>query len=92
MTFFTKVQDVFEITVAVLVLVLPKDWGTDLRIRIGDKIQLRTPDGSIFTTRVYGVELVKKVNDHCVAGIMLPGEISRSDIPKQTEIWLGEAS
>ncbi len=89
MVFFTRVQDVLEISGRGAVLVLPKEWDTDLRIRIGDRIQLRTSDGRVFDTRINGVELINTTHG-CLAGIMLPREISRSDIPNQTEIWLSE--
>ena len=89
MTFFTRVRDVFEVTGRGAVLVLPRDWGTDLRIRVGEKIQLRTPEGHVFDTQINAVEFVK-TTDGCLTGIMLPLEISRFDIPDQTEIWLSE--
>ena len=92
MTFFTRVQEVFEINGHGTVLVLPKEWGSDVRIRIGDNIQLRTPEGKVFDTRIHGVELVKTTDKGCVGAITLPGEISSSDIPKLTEIWLTETS
>jgi hypothetical protein len=90
MTFFTRVQDVFSVSGRGTVLVLPDNWGTDLQIRVGEKIQLRTPDGRVFDTQINGVEFVKRAAGACVAGIILPREISRSDIPETTEIWLSE--
>jgi hypothetical protein len=90
MTFFTKVQDVFSVSGRGAVLVLPAEWGTDLRIRVGDKIQLRTPGGRIFDTQINGIEFVKRAIGRCVLAIMLPREISPTDIHEQTEIWLSE--
>jgi hypothetical protein len=89
MTFFTKAQDVFEIPGRGAVLVLPKDWGTDLKIRLGENIQLRTPDGRVFDTRIRGIEMIRTVSGG-LAGIMLPNEVPLSDLSPQTEIWLSE--
>jgi hypothetical protein len=89
MTFFIRVHKVFEIPSRGVVLVLPKDWGSDLRIRVGDRIQLRTPEARVFDTRIHAVELIK-TTDGCLAGIMLPREIAKSEIPTQAEIWPSE--
>ena len=87
MTFFARVQDVFEITGRGVVLVLPKAWDRDIRIGVAEKIQLRIPDGRTLDTRIHGIELINTTAG-CLAGILLPLEISRSEISSQTEIWL----
>ena len=90
MTFFTKAEDVFEIPGRGAVLVIPKDWGdSGLKIKVGENIQLRTAEGRVLDTRVYGIELIKTTSG-CLAGIMLPREIPLCELSAQTEIWLSE--
>jgi len=85
-----KAEEVFEVSGRGAVLVLPKDWGgTDLKIKAGEKIQLRTSDGRVLDTRIHAIEFVKG-DEGCQAAIMLPPEIRRSELSAQTEIWLSE--
>ena len=89
MWFLGKVQESFDITDRGTVLVLPKEWGTGARIRIGQPIQLRTPDSRVIETRIDGIELVKSTGGSLV-GVVLPRGIFRADVPIQTEIWVIE--
>ena len=90
MTFFTTVENVLKVSGRGAVLALPENWGRDVRIRVGDKIQLRTPDGQVFDTQITGIELLKRAVGPCVAGIICSREISAALIPTNTEIWLAE--
>ncbi len=50
------------------------------RARVGDAIVLRRPDGSTLRVRVCEVT-------HPHRDILLPADITKSDIPPGTEIW-----
>ena len=79
------VEDTFAITSRGLVLVpgiLPK--GNE-RFRVGDPIELRTPDGSAIATRIGGLEMICP-NPRGDLVIMLK-ELAKTDVPIGTEVW-----
>ena len=57
----------------------PGEWGIG-QARVGDAIVLRRPDGSTLRANVREVT-------HPHRDILLPDDISKSDIPPGTEIW-----
>jgi len=57
----------------------------DERIRAGDLIELRKPDGSAIATRIGGLELVCP-NPRGDVVIMLK-ELAKTDVPIGTEVW-----
>jgi hypothetical protein len=89
MTFFTTAENVFQISARGVVLVLPKNCGTNVTVRVGEKIQLRTPKVSIIDTKIYGVELIKTTAGG-LTGLVLPREVAPAEVSAQTEIWLTE--
>lgn len=88
MMLFGKVDDVFIINGRGCVVVF--SWLTDnVRVRVKDQIQLRTPDGNLRDTYIAGVETMcgPKV-DWSKLGICLPKDIGKQDVPRGTELWL----
>ena len=57
------------------------------RVRVNDKIQLRTPTGNIIDTYIAGIEHAK-TKDGSRYPIQLPHQMTKEDIPPGTEIWL----
>jgi len=62
--------------------------GSEHTVRVGDKIQLRTPDGPVIDSEILGIELIKKIEGRCQEAYMLPGHLPQTKVPLGTEIWL----
>ena len=82
-----KVEDVFDITGRGCVLASVVPDGLDFKIRAEDRIQLRTPSGRLVETHIASIELLKIRDGPCRMAIMLPRELTKSDVPVGTEIW-----
>ena len=83
-----KVEDVFDIgRGCVLAPVIPD--GLDFRIRLKDRIQLRTPSGPAVETHIASIELLKPLGGGpCRMAIMFPRDLVKGDVPVGTEVWL----
>jgi len=87
--FVAKVEDVFEIKGRGVVIALDSDtWVPNAKIRNKDKIQLRTPDGRILDTEIASIEFLCGPKVHCKTAVLLPANISKEQVPQETEIWL----
>jgi len=89
-TLLAKVVDSFDIA-SRLCVVLFRFQAEDGRIRVKDRIQLRTPRGQIKDTYVTGIEHVKHnilyPIDRSIIGISAAA-VWKKDAPPGTEIWL----
>jgi translation elongation factor EF-Tu-like GTPase len=58
-TFISKVEDIFQISGRGCVVVpgIPKDGG--FRLKVGDPLLLRRPDGTELSTTLRGIEMVE---------------------------------
>jgi hypothetical protein len=86
-TLFAKVESVFQIPgrgTAVVPALL-----SNLCVRAGSLIQLRTPGGQVRETHVASVELISGLEKSRLA-FMLPRDVAKQDVPEGTEIWLKE--
>jgi translation elongation factor EF-Tu-like GTPase len=85
------VEDTFQISGRGCVLVPgPSAEEGSQRIRIGDRVCLRKPDGCSFDTTIAGVEMIGHRSRPKVitAPILLPGDVTKGDVPIGTEVWL----
>lgn len=83
-----KVEDTFHISGRGCVIVPAIPEGLDFRIRAKDQIELRTPDGRVFQTHIASVELAKPQDGSpCRMVIMLLPDITKQDVPAETEVW-----
>jgi hypothetical protein len=64
---------------------LPKD--PQRTIRVGDKIELRRPDGTRVSTILAGIEHAKMLNGVSQWPLRLPNSIGTIDVPVGTEVW-----
>jgi hypothetical protein len=87
MRYFSSVEDVFTIAGrgCVVVPVIPSD--VSFEIHNGDSIQLRNSSG-VVNANIASVELLKPVAGPCRMAFLLSGDISKSDVPSETEIWV----
>jgi hypothetical protein len=76
------VLDVFEITGRGCVVVHGPPGDPGLRLRTGDGVLLKRPDGSEIRTTVRGTSMGNGDPDSLLA------DIRREDVPLGTEIWL----
>ncbi len=65
-----------------------ENCGLDFQLHTRDSIQLRNPDGRILDTHIAGIEILcgPRVIDRMA--FLLPGNIRKEDVSKETEIWL----
>lgn len=85
------VEDAFQIAGRGCVLVPgPSAEQGSQRIRIGDGLRLRKPDGNSFDTVIQGVEMIGRRPRPKVitAPILLPRDVKKGDVPTGTEVWL----
>jgi hypothetical protein len=57
------------------------------RIRVGDKIELRRPEGSCISTVIAGIEHAKLLRVGSTWPLRLPESIREGDVPVGTEVW-----
>ena len=67
-------------------------WLSDFRIKAGDPVQLRSPNGRVKDTHIAAVELLKQRRGECRIALLLSREIAitRDEIGEGTEIWVSE--
>jgi len=88
-TYLFNVEEVFWITGRGLVII-PGPWPQDskARIKVGNLIEIRRPDGSTVASQITGVELAKQAKGPCCLALVLNQQITQDDVPKSSEIWL----
>jgi translation elongation factor EF-Tu-like GTPase len=89
MTFLSKVEDTFHISGrgCVIVPVVPRST-LDFHLRVQDSIQLRNPYGKVLDTYIAGIERVCGPTVKGRMAFLLPADVTESEVPKGTEIWL----
>jgi len=89
MLFLSEVEDTFTVTGrgCVIIPAVPRP-DCNFRLRAKDPIQLRTPDGRVIDTCIASIELVCGPAVKCRMVFLLPHGITKTDVPKGTEIWL----
>ena len=87
-TFISKTEDVFQITGRGCVVApgIPKS-SPDLKIKIGDTVILKRPDGSEIETTIRGIEMVGRVSLAFIP-VLLGSEITKDMVPVGTELWI----
>jgi translation elongation factor EF-Tu-like GTPase len=65
-------------------------WLSDLRVQVGDRVQLRSPNGRVKDTSIAGVELLKQTDGECRTAFLLSREvvITKEELGEGTEIWV----
>jgi len=82
-----KVEDVFEIRGRGTVVT--PIWLSNLEVRSGDPIELRTSDGRVQKTRIAAVEFTYRgPGAGCRTAFILARDIAKQDVDLGSEIWL----
>ena len=66
---------------------IPVDRKT-LKIKVGETIELRRPDGHVIKTMIEGLMMVCRTPEAPPIPIALPKRFRKEDIPVGTEIWI----
>src|SRR5260221_11493122 len=92
MMFFCQVEETFTVPGrgCVIVPAMPPS-DLDFRLHARDSIQLRNPSGQVLDTYIASIEMVCGPAVDRMA-FLLPGNVSKFDIPKGTEIWLSDSA
>jgi hypothetical protein len=82
------VTDCFHITGRGLVLI-PGLEPNDSRVKPGQHVLLRLPDGTTITTRIIGLEhVLRRPEVLLTRPIMLPLDVGQDNVPIGTEVYL----
>lgn len=83
-----KAESVFEVSTRGTVIV--PAWLSDVKVRNGIPIQLRSPNGSTTNTRIASVEMLKVAGGPCRAAFMLRPDIRKQELQEGSEIWISQ--
>ena len=88
--FICRIDDVFQIAGRGCVVTpgIPKD--ADLRLKVGDPLLLRRPDGSDLRTILRGIEMGGSPEFPGIP-ILLGAEVSKEQVPVGSELWTPSA-
>ncbi len=88
----SKVDDVFDLdeTGCVLAPGIPVNIKPNSRIKVGDELELRFPDGRKKLTHVAGLMTLCGTPSEPPIPIGLPKEFTKANIPLKTELWVEE--
>jgi len=81
--FLFKVQHTFAITGRGLILTSDVILGT-IRVRIGDKIKIVTPDNKVIEPTVKGIAFANPID------ILVDQNVAKDDVPIGSEVWLNK--
>jgi hypothetical protein len=90
MKLYSSIQDIVKIKERGFVVVT-KIPEKEVRIRVGDGIQLRNPDGRVLNTKVSDIghiKLLESRSDLFSWHLQFPPDIGLNDVPVGTEIWI----
>lgn len=85
-----KIDTVFEIRGRGVVIV--PVWLSDLKVRVGTTIQLRSANGNIKDTEIAAIEFLKSKGQGGRIAFMLRKDVQREEIAEGMEIWLNEGN
>jgi hypothetical protein len=80
------VEDIFQITGRGLVVVPGVPGEGNWRVKIGDAVVLKRPDGTEIATIIRGIEMVRAKRE--MFPLLLGLELNKTDVPIGTEIWI----
>jgi hypothetical protein len=60
----------------------------NLKIKVGEPIELRRPDGTVLQTKIAGLVTLCRTPRPPPIPIALPMEVRKEDVPIGTEVWI----
>jgi hypothetical protein len=88
--FICRIDDVFQIAGRGCVVTPGIPKGTAFRLKVGDSLLLRRPDGSELHTVLRGIEMGGSPEFPAIP-ILLGAEVTKEQVPVGTEIWTTSA-
>ena len=88
--FVGKVHDTFEIKGRGVVVATDTTYDQlprELRLKIGDPIELRVDGKVILRTKVVGIEHCDPWSPEHTFAFLLPRDLSKADVPIGSEVW-----
>ena len=85
MVLLSKIKDTFSVPGRGCVIV---PIAITTTIHNGDAIQLRSASGKVIDAHITGIELIKVLSGPCRVGLLLSKNVSKADVPSETEIWV----
>jgi hypothetical protein len=85
-----RVAELFQIPGRGVTVITDTSWGdlpVDLRLKIGDPIEIRTGDSAIFRTVVAGIERFSPYTTRTKFSILLPQDVCKDSVPIDSELW-----
>jgi hypothetical protein len=87
MVFLSKIEGAFTVPTRGCVVVPVALTNPDLRVKAGDAVQLRGPNGCL-DAHITAVEWLVRRDNGCRFGFLLSGNIDCSQIGSDAEIWI----
>jgi len=91
--FVGKILETFEIKGRGIVVATDTTYEKlphDLRLKIGDSVELRMGGAVILQTRIVGIEHCNPWSPTLPFAFLLPRDLSKADVPVGSEVWSGE--
>jgi hypothetical protein len=92
MVLLGKIEDMFKISGRGLVITpeLSDSLDPNLKLYVGEAIQLRAPGGLVVETKIRGIEFLRTIVRHKASkiGLLLPTDADHQLLSKGMEIWL----
>jgi translation elongation factor EF-Tu-like GTPase len=91
MRMVSTIEDVFEILGRGLVVIPGVPLAGNFNIKAGDMVRLKRPDGTHFTTKMRGIEMIGRSAEAIRAmPVCLGSDLSKEAVPVGTEIWFDD--
>jgi hypothetical protein len=88
-----NVSDTFEIKERGLILATDRTYEQlpkDLKLKVGDSVELRRDGVVVFRTAVTGIELCDPWSPNRLFAFLLPRGVTKADVPIGAEVWTVE--
>ena len=89
MVFLSKLETAFTVPTRGCVIVPVAFTNPDVRVKPGDGIQLRSPNGRV-ESHIIAVERLVRDSTGCQFGFLVSGDLDCSAIPADAEIWIDQ--
>lgn len=89
----SKIEQVFQFNDLGCIIVpgIPTEIKNRCKLKVGDEIELRFPDGKVMSTKIASINMVCGTPSPPPIPLMLPKEIKKNEIEIGTEVWIDES-
>jgi hypothetical protein len=88
MTFLFHARELFDLRGRGVVIISDRPFADcNFKLKVGDTIEFRTPEGSMFRTTIADIEICDPFDPHREFALLLPRQISKDMVPLGAEIW-----